>query len=77
MITFVDIFDISQLGKEPADCKYKVIVGELHAELSQGLPSGVISLMSPKTKLFHFYVLLAKLVIFAHSGQLLTCSYAV
>ena len=66
------------LGKEPADCKYKVIlVGELHAELSQGLPSGVISLMSPETKLFHFYVLLAKLVIFAHSGQLLTSPYAV
>ena len=34
--------------------------------------------MSPETKLFHFYVLLTgQLVIFAHSGQLLTCPYAV
>ena len=62
-------------------CEYfACFIGEtvaIFSELSQGLPSGVISLMSPETKLFHFYVLLAKLVIFAHSRQLLTSPYAV
>ena len=58
------------LGKEPADCKLILeTVGNYMLTQAKALPPGDVSLMALQPQLFHWCVILVKLVIVAHVGH--------
>ena len=68
----VDIFwqFVCLLGKEPADCKLILeTVSNSMLTQAKALPPGDVSLMALQPQLFHWDVILVKLVIVAHVGH--------